>query len=112
MTTLLQILYTESQDITPTLMSQSTNLGVERIGRLCSSYPLPLDHRHGNMEVSTANWIVDQLQKVIERKYDRITWAVLGPVMFTLYTTPMQRLFRKHGVHYHKYADDIQLYAS
>ena len=32
--------------------------------------------------------------------------------MFTLYTTPMQRLFRRHGVHYHKYADDIQLYAS
>ena len=65
-----------------------------------------------NMEVSTANWIVEQLQKVIERKYDRITWAVLGPVIFTLYTTPKQRLFRRHGVHYHKYADDIQLYES
>ena len=24
----------------------------------------------------------------------------------------MQRIFRRHGVHYHKYADDIQLYAS
>ena len=38
--------------------------------------------------------------------------SVLGPVMFTLYTTLMQRIFRRHGVHYHKYADDIQLYAS
>ena len=38
--------------------------------------------------------------------------SVLGPVMFTLYTTPMQRIFRRHGVHYHKYADDIQLYVS
>ena len=38
--------------------------------------------------------------------------SVLGPVMFTLYTTPMQRIFRRHGVHYHKYADGIQLYAS
>ena len=36
--------------------------------------------------------------------------SVLGPVMFTLYTTPMftlyttpmQRIFRRHGVHYHK----------
>ena len=35
--------------------------------------------------------------------------SVLGPVMFTLYTMPMQRIFR---VHYHKYADDIQLYVS
>ena len=38
--------------------------------------------------------------------------SVLGPVIFTLYTTTMQRIFRRHGVHYHKYADDIQLYAS
>ena len=37
--------------------------------------------------------------------------SVLGPVIFTLYTTTMQRIFRRHGVHYHKYADDIQLYA-
>ena len=38
--------------------------------------------------------------------------SVLGPVIFTLYTTSMQRIFRRHGVNYHKYADDIQLYAS
>ena len=38
--------------------------------------------------------------------------SVLGPVMFTLYTTPMQRIFKRHGIKYHKYVDDIQLYAS
>ena len=38
--------------------------------------------------------------------------SVLGPVMFTLYTTPMQRIFKRHGTKYHKYADDVQLYAS
>ena len=32
---------------------------------------------------------------------------ILGPAMFTLYTTPMQRIFRR--VHYHTYADDIKL---
>ena len=49
------------------------NLGVERSGGLGSSRPMHLDYRRGNLEVSTANWIVEQLQKVIERKYDRIT---------------------------------------
>ena len=38
--------------------------------------------------------------------------SVLGPVMFTLYTRPMQRIFKRQGIKYHKYADDIQLYAS
>ena len=35
---------------------------------------------------------------------------VLGPVMFTLYITLMQRIFQRHGIKYHKYTDDIQLY--
>ena len=42
--------------------------------------------------------------------------SVLGPVMFTLYTTPVQRIFRRlylfPHIKYRKYADDIQLYAS
>ena len=33
-------------------------------------------------------------------------------ILLNLVKTPMQRIFRRHGVHYHKYADDIQLYAS
>ena len=33
--------------------------------------------------------------------------SVLGPVMFTLYTTPMQQIFKRHGIKY-KYANDIQ----
>ena len=37
--------------------------------------------------------------------------SVLGPVMFTLYTTTMQRIFKRHGITCHKYVDDIQLYA-
>ena len=35
---------------------------------------------------------------------------VLRPVILTLYTTPMQRMFKRHGTKYHKYVDDFQLY--
>ena len=38
--------------------------------------------------------------------------SVIGPVMFTLCSTPMQRMFKRRGIKYHKSADDIQLYAS
>ena len=38
--------------------------------------------------------------------------SVLGPVIFTLYTTPLQQIFKIHAIKYHDYADDIQLYAS
>ena len=38
--------------------------------------------------------------------------SVLGPVMFNVYTTPIADICKKHQVHYHRFADDIQLYVS
>jgi len=50
--------------------------------------------------------------KLVLLKYGVPQGSVLGPKKYTMYATPLEAITRRHGLSYHFYTDDTQLYIS
>ena len=56
--------------------------------------------------------IGDCLSYKADLKFGVSQRSVLGPLLFTLYTTPLSSMIFEHAIPHHLYADDSQLYVS
>ena len=56
--------------------------------------------------------IGDCLSSKADLKFGVPRGSVLGPLLFTLYTTPLSSMIFEHAIPHHLYADDSQLYVS
>ena len=54
----------------------------------------------------------DCLSSKADLKFGVPQRSVLGPLIFTLYTTPLSRMISGHGILHHLYVDNSQLYVS
>ena len=56
--------------------------------------------------------IDDKVSESVKLEYGVPQGSVLGPIPFTLYTSPLGEICKKYGVEYHCCADDMQNYLS
>ena len=74
-------------------------------GSVLKWFPSYLQDRFESFKIGSA------VSNLFKLKFGVPQGSVLGPLLFSLYTTPLSQVIRKYtGVKYHFYADDTQLF--
>ena len=61
----------------------------------------------------TQRVMIDEfLSDLVMLKHGVLQGSVLGPILYTLFTSPVGHISRSHNIGYHRFADDTQNYHS
>jgi retron-type reverse transcriptase len=82
----------------------SSYFGIE--GKVLKLLVLYLKDRFQTINIGPARSMPKQLSTGVPQG------SVLGPLLFSLYITPLSQILSLHGVKFHFYADDTQIYVS
>ena len=81
-----------------------------------------LEHSFGITDKALAwlqSYISERYQKAAVRSAESVDsiltcgvpqWSALGPTLYCMYTKPIGDVVARHGMQYHCYADDTQIY--
>ena len=79
---------------------------MEYLARLKFGFLLIFQNRHQSVKIK------DTFSDKFTLSYGFPQGSVLGPMLFTLYTTPLSAIISSFDINHHLYADDTQIYMS